>query len=452
MGKTFTSYDRYRSDFGTFLESRGGEAPPWLGDVRAGGFSSFDRLGFPTAGRGNERWKHTSVVPIARSTFGYAFEAPGDGITRQALRRAVPWDDGWTRLVFLDGRYHGALSSDGSQGNGIRAISLEEAVRDDGRLVEKHLARYVNVDDDGFAAINTAFIRDGAFVFVPDEAAPVSPVHLVFVSTGQPTPRVSYPRALVLAGRHSRLTVVESYVGMSRGTYFTNAVTEIVAEAGAEIEHYRHLAESPASFHIGATKVSLDRDSSIRSTSLARGARLARNGLDVLLNAPGSSCVVNGLYVTAGAQHIDNHVDIDHARPHTTSDQYFKGVLSGRSRAVFSGRVLIRQDAQKSQARQADKNLMLSEGARTNTKPSMEIYADDVKAVHGATVGAVAEDALFYMRSRGLDLEMARRLLVLGFAGEIIDTIQLDRLRDHVNRLLLRTLPSAGATAVGDGG
>jgi Fe-S cluster assembly protein SufD len=236
---------------------------------------------------------------------------------------------------------------------------------------------------------------------------------------------------LVLVGRNSRLTLVDSYVGPPDRRYFTNAVVEISVSEGAEIEHYRYIGESPKAFHIGATRTRLDAGASYTCTSVATGARIARNDLNVLMDAPGGSCVLRGLYATSASQHIDNHIDIDHAKPSCTSDQYFKGILDGRSKAVFSGRVLVRKDAQKSVAHQSDKNLILSEGARINTKPSLEIYADDIQATHGATAGAVADDALFYMRSRGIDEDTARRLLVSGFAAEILDTIPLDALRDH---------------------
>jgi Fe-S cluster assembly protein SufD len=201
--------------------------------------------------------------------------------------------------------------------------------------------------------------------------------------------------------------------------------------------------ESPSAFHIGATRVTLERDSSYNFTSMARGARIARNDLSVLLDAPGSSCNLKGLYFTSGSQHIDNHIDIDHAKPHSSSDQYFKGILADRSRAVFSGRVLVRKDAQKTYARQSDKNLLLSEGARINTKPSLEIYADDVQCFHGATAGSVPQDALFYMRSRGLDDETARALLVYGFASEIIDRVRLEPLRRHLERMFSAGAPAA---------
>ncbi len=418
------SYERYLADFETAARNGGG--PEWLGGLRRQAMESFGRVGFPTQTRGNERWKYTNVGPLSRSTFSYSLDFDPESVSPEQVRALAPWDDGWTTLVFVDGVYAPALSS----GEGVAARTMARTVASDGAAVGQHLGRYASIQD-GFIAVNTAFAHDGAVVEVPDGTEIDTPVHLLFVSSGASPDRVSYPRVLVLAGRTSRLTLVDSYVGPSDGRYFTNAVVEIVASEGAEVEHYRYIGESPRAFHIGATRTRLDTGASYACTSVATGSRIARNDLSVLMDAPDASCVLRGLYATSGSQHIDNHIDIDHAKPGCKSDQYFKGILDGRSRAVFSGRVLVRKDAQKSEAHQSDKNLILSEGARINTKPSLEIYADDIQATHGATAGAVADDALFYMRSRGIDEDTARRLLVSGFAAEILDTIPLDALREH---------------------
>ncbi len=426
MAARTDSYERYIADFDSAARHGGG--PEWLGELRRQAMDSFGRVGFPTQTRGNERWKYTNVGPLARSTFSYSLDTDPESLSLDRVKALAPWDDDWTTLVFVDGVYAPALSC----GEGDVARSIRSTMASDGAVVGEHLGRYASIQD-GFIAVNTAFTHDGAVVEVPEDAEIDTPVHLVFVSSGASPDRVSYPRVLVLAGKNSRMTLVDSYVGPSEGRYFTNAVVEIAASEGAEVEHYRYIGESPRAFHIGATRTRLDAGASYTCTSAATGARIARNDLSVLMDAPGASCVLRGLYATSGSQHIDNHIDIDHAKPSCTSDQYFKGILDGRSRAVFSGRVLVRKDAQGTAAHQSDKNLILSEGARINTKPSLEIYADDIQATHGATAGAVADDALFYMRSRGLDEETARRLLVSGFAAEILDTIPLDALREHAS-------------------
>ena len=434
MTQTLPSYEQYTADHSAFEGDVAGRSPKWLTKVRRQALASFDAVGFPTATRGNERWKYTNVGPLARATFGYPFGKASKAVSLSAIKRRAPWDDGWTSLVFVDGRYSSALSSSPPASGGLRVSSLADAVQQGGSLVDQHLGRHAAVDGNGFTAINTALVHDGAFVQVPQDGAPPAPLHVIFITTERPEPIVSYPRTLIVAGPRSSMTVVESYVGLSQGPYFTNAVVEIVADEGAQIEHYRYLSESANAYHVGNTQVTLGRDSSFNSTSFATGAKLARNELHVLLDAPGGSCNLSGLYSTSGSEHIDNHIDIDHAQPHTSSDQYFKGILADSSRAVFSGRVLIRKDAQKTFARQADKNLLLSEGARVNTKPSLEIFADDVQATHGATAGAVAQDALFYMMSRGLDEETARRALVYAFASEIIERVSLKPLRRYLDR------------------
>lgn len=435
MTQGLTRYERYQSDFREFERRLPGDGSSWVHQIRQQALARFSELGFPTATRGNERWKYTNVGPIANATFEYPFELSRDGVGAAAIRRIVPWDDSWVNLVFLDGHYAQALSTAPVEVNGARVMNLAEAFLTCRDVVEQHLGRYATFDEDGFTAVNTAFLQEGAFLYVPQGHALQSPLHLIFVTTERARPIVTHPRTLIVLGESSKLTVLESYVSLSPTSYLTNAVAEIVVGDGAELAHYRFLAESPDAFHVGTTRVYLGRDSTFKSTAFAKGAARARNDILVLLDGPGGSCFLKGLYMTAGTQHIDNHINIDHAKPHTTSHQYFKGILAGRSRAVYSGRILVRKDAQKTNSYQGDKNLLLSEGAEVDSKPSLEIYADDVQCGHGATAGAVAEDALFYMRSRGMDLDTATRFLIQGFASEIIDTIPLAPFRAYLEKL-----------------
>jgi Fe-S cluster assembly protein SufD len=400
----------------------------------------FSELGFPTARRGNEKWKYTNVGPIADAAFGYPFDA-ASRVKPADVRRVAPWHDGWASIVFVNGRYSPALSTTPSALNGSRVTNLAEALRADGNVIEKHLARHATFEDDGFAALNTAFLQDGAFVHLRDGQSLPSPLHLIFVTAGDAEPTASYPRALIVAGANSRLTVIESYVSLSPARYFTDAVTEIVLADGAQVEHYRLLLERADAFHVGTGRVYQGRDSTFSSTTFARGAAIGRNDFRVLLDGPGSSCFLKGLYVTSGTQHIDNYINIDHAKPHTTSRLHYRGILDGASRAVFGGIVLVRPGAVKADSHQEDKNLILSEGAEVDSKPSLEIYADDVKCGHGATAGTVADDAIFYMRSRGLDPETATAFLIKGFASEIIDAVRLRPLRSYLGRLVWRALP-----------
>lgn len=440
MAQVLATEDRYLTDFHTFESRLKPDEATWVHQIRRQAMSHFTELGFPTARRGNEKWKYTSVVPIAKANFVYPFDVNPEEVSAASIRQLAPWDDSWVNLVFVNGHYSEALSTGPVQNNGARAVNLADAVASTPDLVENHLARYATLEDDAFTSLNTAFLSDGAFVYVPDGDSLGSPLHLLFLSVDRSQPTISHPRVLVVAGRHTRLTMVESYVSLSHGPHFTNAVAEIVLGDGAEVEHYRLLMDNSEAFHVGTTRVHQGQDSSFSSTFLARGASLARNDLMVLLDAPGSSCFLRGLYMTSGSQHIDNYINIDHAKPHTTSRLYYKGVLDGKSRAVFGGTVLVRPDAQKADAQQSDKNLILSEEAEVDSKPSLLIYADDVKCSHGATAGHVDEENVLYMRSRGLDLKTAHRLLVRGFASEIIETVSLEAFKGFLDRTFLGAL------------
>ena len=400
------SNHRYHEDHLALAAASPG--PAWLADLRAAGWQRFDEIGFPTARRGNERWKYTAVAPISRVGFAYPF------LTTENTEN-TEIDLGFSVVSAFDG---------------------EEAVRE-------HLGSLAPMQDDGFTALNTAFLRDVAVVRVPDDsdeplAVCVDHGSLPADDGGQQYAR--HPRTLIIAGRNANLTVFETYTGPSGSRYFTNAVTEIVVGEGAQVDHYRLLDENPAAFHVGTTRVHQGRDSSFRSASFALGTALARNDFAVTLDGPGAFCSLNGLYYTSQGQHIDNLISIDHAQPHCTSRLNYKGILDGDSRAVFGGEVVVRRNAQKSDAQQTDKNLLLSEDAEVDSKPSLMIYADDVQCAHGATAGQIDAQTLFYLRSRGIDLPTASRMLVQAFAREIVDTVKPETLRDYLESLFDRSI------------
>ena len=435
---------RYLADFQALRQDPRRHGPSWLQDLRDHAWARFDAVGFPTARRGNERWKYTNVAPIARADFEYRSgqaEVNGSGALipfRQADSQT------WLDLVFVDGRLAHGLSSPQLAGDSATATAISQALEGDGfgeNELRSQLGRYVDVEEDGFAALNTAFVSDGAFVHLPDGYTGETKLRITYVSTGGEQAAVAYPRSLIVAGANTQLSVVESYVGPPGGAYFTNAVTEIALGEGAQVDHYRLLLESPDAFHVGTSRVHQGKDSSFRSASFILGTALARNDMEVLLDAPGAYCSLNGLYLTAGSQHIDNLISIDHAQPNCTSRLNYKGILDGKSRAVFGGTVVVRQDSQKSDAVQTDKNLLLSEDAEVDSKPSLLIYADDVKCSHGATAGHIDADTLFYLRSRGLDLDTASRLLIHAFAREIIDTVRPDPLREYLDDLFDQAIP-----------
>lgn len=434
MNQKVTATDRYVSDFETFEKSAAGTGPDWLWAIRRQAIDRFRDVGLPTARKGNEPWKYTNVAPIARETFVVAPEAT---ISREQIPTAVPSDDGWMTLVFVNGRYASELSDTGS---GLTAASIRDLVRSDGAGVQKHLGSLVE-DADGFASLNTAFFGDGAFIATEADSSVAKPLHIVYISVSEGKPTVSYPRTLIVGAPHSKLTVIETYATIGSGVTFTDAVTEIVLQDGAHIDHYRLLLDNHTSFHIGQTKVKQGRDSSFGSLAFEAGAALGRHDLYVRLDEPGAECSLNGLYVTSGKQHMDNYINIDHAAPYARSRLYYKGILDDASRAVFGGRVLVREGAIKTNSHQEDKNLLLSDAAEADSKPSLEIYADDVICGHGATAGAVTDDELFYMQSRGLSEDAARVLLVKGFASEVLDRIKIDSLRTHLEGLTIAALP-----------
>ena len=442
MTQAPAKYDRYAADHETFQQATEADRPAWVRRLNDLAFARFSELGLPTARKGNEKWKYTNVAPIARAEFGYALDSGPNGVTSADLRRTAPWNDGWTSLVFVNGHYSEALSSIPAAGNGVVVTGLAAATGTHSDTVESHLGRYASIDDDAFTALNTAFLGDGAFVRVPDGTELESPVHLVFVSTEESEPQVSHPRVLVVAGAGSKATVIETYISQDKGLYFTNAVTEIAVGEGATVDHYRLLLESETAYHVGSNRVHISEDGRFNSRSFQKGTGFGRYDLYVLLNGPGAYCELNGLYMTSGSQHMDNFINIDHAKPHTTSRLYYKGILDGKSRAVFGGTVWVRKDAQKTDAMQSDKNLVLSPDAEVDSKPALFIYADDVKCGHGATAGNIDMETVFYMRSRGIDLEMASRLLIYGFASGIIDTVGIDDLRSYLERSFLESLPT----------
>ena len=433
MTQALTKYERYQSQFDEIVDE---SSPEWLDGIRKQGMRDFASLGFPTARRGNEAWKYTNINAIANGEFDIA---PESELTLDQLKESAPWDDDWTTLVFVNGRYSAELSSASLDGS-VTVGSLADLTQRNGKIVEPYLASIVRTNEDGFSALNTAFVRDGAFVHVAEGVNLETPLHLLFVSTESETPFITHPRVLVVGGKESSATIIESYVGVGEGQYFSNAVAEIILEPGAQVEHYRLLDESDEAFHVGVVRVSQQDGSSFSSVAFYNSVRLGRHDLLVTIG-DGCETTLGGLYVTTGRQHVDNFINIDHIKPNSKSRLFYKGILADRSRAVFGGTVYVRKGAFKTDSMQSDKNLLLSPNAEIDSKPALFIWADDVKCGHGATAGNIAPDTLFYMRSRGIDLEEASRLLIYGFAAEIIETVKLQALSDHLEKIFLDALP-----------
>jgi len=414
------------------------EAPEWLESIRRSAMDRFGRTGFPSAR--DEEWRFTPIAPIAQGTWRPA-AGTGVAVGQRELAPFVFGHADWTTLVFVNGVYADSLSSAGRRPAGVRAIGLAEAIRTDGALLERHLSRHAPIEGSPFTALNTAMLREGGVVQVGAGVDLAEPIHLLFVSTAEAAGTVAHPRNLIVIERGARASIVESYVTLAPGeSYWTNPVTEVAVAEGAWVEHTRIQRESERAYHVGLTHVDQQRDSHYRSFSLAMGAAMSRHNLHVRLNDENIETLMYGLYVTRGDQVADTHTAIYHDQPNCRSWEVYKGILDGRSRGVFNGKVLVRPEAQKTDAKQTNRNLLLSDLARVDTKPQLEIFADDVKCTHGATVGRLDDLARFYARSRGLPAAAADRLLTYAFAAEVVDEVALLPVRQELDRLVLERL------------
>jgi Fe-S cluster assembly protein SufD len=432
QNQTMKETDPYWEAFERFEEEI--KHPTWLFPIRKAGIARFAELGFPTLK--DEDWRFTNVAPIARLPFKPVLEHVGAQLEAAALKRFSFANFKASRLVFVDGHFSEELSSILPQAEGVKVGNLAAALQSDPAILEKHLARYVQSEGNAFTALNTAFFQDGAFIYVPAGKTVEEPVHLLFVSTSLEAGATTMPRNLIIAEKGSKLTVIESFVSTENGPYFTNAVDELVIGENAVVEHCKFQDESMEAYHIAAMHVYLGRNCNFIAHSITTGARLSRNNIRTSLADEGVECILNGLYLTRDDQVADNHMIVDHAKPHCNSHEYYNGILDGRSKGVFHGRILVRPDAQKTDAKQTNKNLLLSDDATIDTKPQLEIYADDVKCTHGATIGQLNEESIFYLRARGIGADKARQMLIHAFAGEIIDRIRFAPAREEMDKIV----------------
>jgi Fe-S cluster assembly protein SufD len=408
---------------------------------RKAGLALFAELGFPTLQ--NEDWRFTNVAPLAKLPFEPMFDAPAvNGAETKALKEFAFAKLTGTRLVFVNGHYSPKLSTIEKLPAGVKVGSLAAALTSDAALVEKYLGRCTPTKDNAFAALNQAFFLDGAFVHVPKGVDVSTPIQLVYICSVNETGATVQPRNLVVVEANSRVTIVESYIATTDTAYFINAVTEIFAGDNAFVEHLKFQDEAQSAFHIAAIHGEFSRASNVNIHSFALGAKLSRNSIRTKLAGAGLECVLNGLYLTRGDQLADHHMIVEHTQPNCASHEYFNGILDDKSKGVFHGRILVQQIAQKTDAKQTNKNLLLSDDATADTKPQLEIYADDVKCTHGATIGQLNDESIFYMRSRGIGTDTARQMLIHAFAGEIIERIKCEPVREAVDKLVWDRLES----------
>jgi Fe-S cluster assembly protein SufD len=404
------------------LDEKPQGGPRWLQELRERGAARFSALGFPTVR--NEEWRFTSVAPIASAEFR---PAPESTIAAGELEAFV-YADAPHRLVIVNGRFDPELSRTTGLPKGMYFGSLAAALTQQADIVGRYLGQLAEFNVRAFTALNTAFLQDGAFVYVPEGVVLDGPLQIMFISAAD-GPVMSHPRALIIAADRSHSRIVETYVGAGGQGYFSNAVTEVFAGDNANVDHYKVQEESVHAFHVASMHVHAARNANFSSHSFVLGGRLVRNDVFAQLDGEGAECTLNGLYLADGERLVDNHTTIDHAKPHCPSHEIYKGILGGRARAVFNGKIIVRPDAQKTDAKQTNRALLLTDDAAINTKPQLEIFADDVKCTHGAAIGQLDEDALFYLQARGLTFFEARDLLIHAFAGEILDRVKIEPLK-----------------------
>jgi Fe-S cluster assembly protein SufD len=433
--------ESYLKGFETFSRNGGREAPQWTRSLRLSGITRFEELGFPTTK--NEDWHFTSVAPIAERDF--APLTAGGAQRKLTAAQLAPFSFGatdWHTLVFVNGRFSAELSNTAALPDGVQVLPLARAYDELPLLLEQHVGRITSMDAHTFTALNTAFINDGAVVHVTQDVEIKRPIHLLFLSDRDAVNGVAQPRNLIVLDRFAKATVIETYAGLAdeagAGAYFTNAVTEATIGDGATLTHLKLQRESAQAFHVGTVDVRQGRDSHLVSFSFATGAALSRTNIYTELRGEGCGATLNGLYLGDGDQHIDHQTRIEHVEPNCYSRELYKGILDGSAHGVFNGKVFVHPAAQKTDGKQTNQTLLLSEKAEIDTKPQLEIFADDVKCTHGATVGRLDETSLFYMKSRGINSRTARELLTYAFAADVLETIELAEVREGLEAATLR--------------
>ncbi len=437
--------ESYLDTFSEFEKIAAGHALPWLRKLRRDAFARFCEVGFPTTH--DEDWRFTNVSAIAQTLFRLA----RNGRVRPSQQELEPYRVAGVagQLVFVNGRFARELSLLGKLPNGVKVSSLAGEISGNPGAIEPHLGRYLDIRRDAFCALNTAFVEDGAFVHIPRGTLVEEPICLLFVSTGDDAPTMSHPRNLIVAEEDSQATFVEDYVSLDGGALFCNTVTELVASDHTVLSHYMIEREHRQAFNVSTLRIQQGRSANIVSHSVLLGGALVRNNVHPVLAGEGGECLINGLFIGTSDQHLGNYMLVEHASPRCGSRQFYNGILDGHAHGVFHGRIIVHKDAQKTDAKQTNRNLLLSDDAQIDTKPQLEIYADDVKCTHGATIGQIEGDALFYLRARGIDEVSARKLLLFAFSSECLDRMKQGPVRKHVEGLINRCLFQMANTAPG---
>jgi Fe-S cluster assembly protein SufD len=426
-----TAIEAYRMGFEE--TDRVSKEPAWMRELRRSAMGAFERLDFPTMK--DEDWHFTNIAPVAEKVFGLSRK--GSSLSDDVIARFSHGQD-WNTVVFVNGR----VDRIDVDSKGIEVSSLASDIAKDSDVVKRHISKLATSESAAFTALNTALATDGVVLRIPADTKVDKPIHFLFVSDSNAENTAVQTHNLVFAERHSECAVIESYVSVGGTSYFTNAVTEVFLGDGARLGHYKLQTESRDAFHVGTIQVHQARESRYESFSFATGAKLSRTNVYTTLSGDAAEAILNGLYMVDGSQHVDHQTRIEHVAPNCPSHELYKGILDGRSHGVFNGKVYVHPEAQKTDGKQSNNNLLLSDAAKVDTKPQLEIFADDVKCTHGATVGRLDETALFYMRSRGVGPAQAKRLLTYAFAADVLEKIELEPLREALEAQVLERFTS----------
>lgn len=432
MNKSVDIKDWYLSNFGEFEKRLNGGKENPIHLKRKDALSNFSKLDFPTTS--NEEWKYTSIAPLLKYNFILNFEKK---IISKNFIKSLLFDEmEHSLIVFINGRYSAEHTDLLNLPNGVIVGSTAEQIRNRNDVFLKHFGKYADYNNHIFTALSTAYTDDGAFIYVPTGKIVDEPIHIIFITESGNEKILTQPRNLFVAGKNSQVTIIEHYFGNENDTYFTNSVTEIVAEENAVVDHIKLQEESKKAFHIARMEVDQERNSNFSSHLISTGADLTRNDFNAKFNGEGGECTLNGLYMIGGTQLFDAHTLMDHAKPHCNSHEHYKGILDDKSRGVFNGKIIVQQDAQKTNAFQENNSILLSNEALVNTKPQLEIFADDVKCSHGATIGQMDEDAKFYLKSRGIGEEASKGILLHAFASDVITSIKIETVRNYAEKII----------------
>ncbi|MCW8813145.1 MAG: Fe-S cluster assembly protein SufD [Chlorobium sp.] len=434
MDKTIEVKDWYLSNFGEFEKRLNGGKESFIHSKRKAALSNFSKLEFPTIK--DEEWKYTSIAPLLKYNFVPTYEKKN--VSKEFIKSLLFDEMEHSLIVFINGRYSAEHSDLLNLPEGVIVGSIANEIKNNNEVLLKHFGKYADYQNHIFTALSTAYTEDGAFILVPTGKIVEEPIHIIFITTEGNEKILTQPRNLFVAEKSSQVTIIEHYVGNEENIYFTNAVTEIVADENAIVDHIKLQEESKKAFHIARMEVDQERNSNFSSHLISTGADLSRNEFNAKFNDEGGECKLNGLFMVDGTQLFDAHTLMDHANPHCNSHEHYKGILDDKSRGVFNGKVIVRQDAQKTTAFQENNNILLSDEALVNTKPQLEIFADDVKCSHGATIGQMDDEAKFYLKSRGIGEEVSNGILLHAFASDVVTSIKIESIRNYIEEIITK--------------